>query len=218
MKPAELKKGLVDFFNDLCFYMFELNPRLPEPFFVTRLPWGGGLPPLPYFDVKPPILMILVLDDRYESLLSIHTKKVPIALHLMSQWCFNDVRVKKTWILRILDENRQVCHWECRVIFQICRDISSILHKRYSIYLNILKCQHKIFLSKTCLCYLNLQFPRNNPCVSNPKSKDAGVEKHELCYIYAMLKQHRLNSKSKGVQILKSTHEHFTIIGGKDNI
>ena len=53
---------------------------------------------------KPLILMILVLEDRYESPLSIDTKKVPVALHL--QWWFNDARVKKNWILRILDENR----------------------------------------------------------------------------------------------------------------
>ena len=49
--------------------------------------------------------MILVLEDRYESLLSIDTKKVPVALHLTSQLHFNDVRVTKNWILRILDEN-----------------------------------------------------------------------------------------------------------------
>ena len=51
--------------------------------------------------------MILVLEDGYESLLSIDTKKVPVALHLTSQWRYNDVRVTKNWILRILDENRQ---------------------------------------------------------------------------------------------------------------
>ena len=49
--------------------------------------------------------MILVLD-RYESPHSIDTKKVPVALHLTSEWRFNDVRVTKNWILRILDENR----------------------------------------------------------------------------------------------------------------
>ena len=49
--------------------------------------------------------MILVLEDRYESPLSIDTKKVLVALHLTSQWRFNDVRVTKNWILRILDEN-----------------------------------------------------------------------------------------------------------------
>ena len=50
--------------------------------------------------------MILVLDDRYESPLYIDTKKIPVALQLTSQWRFNDVRVTKNWILRILDENR----------------------------------------------------------------------------------------------------------------
>ena len=50
--------------------------------------------------------MILVLEDRYESPFSIGTKKVPVALHLMSQWRFNDVRITKNWILWILDENR----------------------------------------------------------------------------------------------------------------
>ena len=63
-----------------------INPRLPEPFFVTRLPKGGWLPPPPkIFAMKPPILMILVLEDRYEPLPSIDTKKVPVALHLTSQ-------------------------------------------------------------------------------------------------------------------------------------
>ena len=50
--------------------------------------------------------MILVLEDRYEFSLSIDIKKVQVAFHLTSQWRFNDVRVKKNWILRILDENR----------------------------------------------------------------------------------------------------------------
>ena len=61
------------------------NPRLPEPFFGTRLPKGGGYHPQ-IFAIKPPILMILVLEDRYESPLSIDTKNVPVALHLTSQW------------------------------------------------------------------------------------------------------------------------------------
>ena len=50
--------------------------------------------------------MILVLEDRYESPLSIDTKKVPVALPLTSQLRFHDVRVTKNWILPILDENR----------------------------------------------------------------------------------------------------------------
>ena len=40
--------------------------------------------------------MILVLEDRYESPLSIDTKKVPVALHLTSR--FNDVRVTENLI------------------------------------------------------------------------------------------------------------------------
>ena len=58
------------------------------------------------FAIKPPILIIVVLEDRYESPLSIDTKKVPVALHMTSQCRFHDVRVTKNWILRILDENR----------------------------------------------------------------------------------------------------------------
>ena len=61
----------------VCF----INPRLPEPFFVTRLPKRGGYHPSPYFFfIEPPIPMMLVLEDRYESPLSIDTKKVPVAL------------------------------------------------------------------------------------------------------------------------------------------
>ena len=52
--------------------------------------------------------MILVLKDRYESPLSIDTKKVPVALHLTSQWRFNDVRVMKNWIL---DEIGQISNF-----------------------------------------------------------------------------------------------------------
>ena len=49
--------------------------------------------------------MIWVLEDRYESPLSIDTKKVPVALRLTSQWRFSDVIVKKKWILQIYTEN-----------------------------------------------------------------------------------------------------------------
>ena len=55
-------------------FVKNVKPRLPEPFFVTRLPKGWlSLPWI--FAVKPPILMILVLGDRYESPLYIDTKK-----------------------------------------------------------------------------------------------------------------------------------------------
>ena len=47
------------------------------------------------FAIKSLILTILVLEDRYESPLSIDTKNVPVALHLTSQWRSNDVRVTK---------------------------------------------------------------------------------------------------------------------------
>ena len=47
--------------------------------------------------------MILLLEDRYESPLSIGTKKYPSFDVTMT---FYDVRVTKNWILRILDENR----------------------------------------------------------------------------------------------------------------
>ena len=85
--------------------MNSIIPRLPEPFFCNTSTEGGWLPPK-IFAIKTPILMILVLEDRYESPLSIDTKKVPVALHLTSQWRFNDVRVAKNSILRILNENR----------------------------------------------------------------------------------------------------------------
>ena len=49
--------------------------------------------------------MILELEDRFESFLSIDIKKVPVALHLTSQGRLNYVRVTKNWTLRILDEN-----------------------------------------------------------------------------------------------------------------
>ena len=52
--------------------------------------------------------MILVLEDRYEAPLSIDTKNIPVALHLMSQWYFNDVRVTKTRFLQFFTKNRLI--------------------------------------------------------------------------------------------------------------
>ena len=49
--------------------------------------------------------MIWVLEDRYESTLSIDTKKVQVVLRLMSQWQFNDLIVTKKQILQIFAEN-----------------------------------------------------------------------------------------------------------------
>ena len=46
--------------------------------------------------------MISVLEDRYESPLSIDTKKYQLPFI----WRYNDVRVTKNRILQILDENR----------------------------------------------------------------------------------------------------------------
>ena len=57
---------------------------LPELPFVTRLSKGGGGYYL-YFCCKPPILMIFVVEDRYESPFSIDTKIVPVGLHLTLQ-------------------------------------------------------------------------------------------------------------------------------------
>ena len=41
--------------------------------------------PYPFLEVFAVKLMILVLEDRYESPLSIDTEKVPVALHLTLQ-------------------------------------------------------------------------------------------------------------------------------------
>ena len=52
-------------------------------YFVYRRGW---LPPLSLdFCCKASDSYDLVLEDRYESLLSIDTKKVPVAVHLKSQ-------------------------------------------------------------------------------------------------------------------------------------
>ena len=57
-----------------------INPHLPEAFFVTRLPKGVvSTPPPPDFLYKALILMIWILEDRYESLPSIDTKNVQVA-------------------------------------------------------------------------------------------------------------------------------------------
>ena len=61
-------------------------PSSTEAIFCNTSTQGGWLPPPPWiFAIKPLILMILVLEDRYESPLSIDTKKVPVALQLTSQ-------------------------------------------------------------------------------------------------------------------------------------
>ena len=52
--------------------------------------------------------MIWVLEDRYESPLSIDTKKVPVALCLTLQCRFNDTIVTKKQILQIFAENMLV--------------------------------------------------------------------------------------------------------------
>ena len=76
------------------------------------------------------IRMILVLEDRYESFLFTDTENVPVAIHLTSQWHFNDVNVRKTGILRILDY-RPICQ-----ILGIC-DLMKYLIMKESNYYNI---------------------------------------------------------------------------------
>ena len=63
--------------------------------------------------------MLLVLEDTNEPPLSINAKKVPVTLHLTSQWHFYDVRVSKNCILRSFADIRPICQifakvlWEC---------------------------------------------------------------------------------------------------------
>ena len=57
--------------------LFSFNPRLQKIYFETRLT-KVVVTISPYiFAMKPPILMILVLEERYGSPLSIETKLVP---------------------------------------------------------------------------------------------------------------------------------------------
>ena len=74
-----------------------LNPL--KVFFVTRLPKEGWLLPLPIFLLsKRPIVMLLVLEDRYEPLLSVDTNNVPVDHHWTSQWL-------------TLDGQKTGCNW-----------------------------------------------------------------------------------------------------------
>ena len=59
-----------------------VNPRLPEPLFVTSLPYH---PSLDFRCKASDSYIILVLEDRYESPFSIDTKTVQVALHLTSK-------------------------------------------------------------------------------------------------------------------------------------
>ena len=61
--------------NDDCLgCCLHINPCLPKDIFVTQLPKGVVTTSLWIFTIKPPILMILVLNDGYRSLFSIKTK------------------------------------------------------------------------------------------------------------------------------------------------
>ena len=87
MLPFSIKR------NGFCFSTY-LNPCLPEPFSVTCLAKEGWLQPPPWiFATKPPGLMILVLEDSYEILLSI-----PKKYQLPFIWCHNDfLMMSKSW-------------------------------------------------------------------------------------------------------------------------
>ena len=62
------------------YFTSTINLRLPEQFFVIRLP-KGVITTLPTFSLK----MILVPVDRYRPHLSVGTKNVPVALYLRSR-------------------------------------------------------------------------------------------------------------------------------------
>ena len=91
-----------------------------------------------FFFVKPPILMILVLGDTYESPLSIDTKKVPVVLHLTSQRRFNDARVhKRLDFARVLDENRPNFKFSPKILGISDFDESCLLIVKGNDYYNI---------------------------------------------------------------------------------
>ena len=102
----------------ICSHMVaKLNPRLPEAFFVTCLPKGVVTTlSLDFRYNAPPILMILVLEDRYESPVSIDTKKVPVVFRLTSQWRFNDALVRKKRILQIFAENMLIFKFSPKIL------------------------------------------------------------------------------------------------------
>ena len=87
-------------------------PRLPEPFFVTCLPKGGGYHPLPRFS----LLSLRFLWFWYwrigMSLFFPLIQKSTSTLHLTSRWRFNDVRVTKKWIMPGICAEQQG-EWEC---------------------------------------------------------------------------------------------------------
>ena len=59
------------------------NLTLVYPSHVWDTSTEGGLPTTPSLDVCCKALTSYDFEDRFESLLSIDTKKVPVALHLM---------------------------------------------------------------------------------------------------------------------------------------
>ena len=63
--------------------------------------------------IQPPILLIMVLEDMYGPPFSIHTKKVPVALHLTLQWRLIESESQK------VDFTNMDFFSENRLIFQI---------------------------------------------------------------------------------------------------
>ena len=97
-----------------CFVFYSwLYLQRTDAVIVRELVLPGHHPPY-NVAVKPLILLILVLKGRYELLLSVDTKGVLIALHLMSQWCSNDVRVTKTYFLTGFTKINQFWQISCQ--------------------------------------------------------------------------------------------------------
>ena len=111
--------------------------------------------------------MILVLEDRYESSLSIDTKKVPVALHLTSQWRFNDVRVTKNWILRILYENTVKPLNFARDLISLILQVMKIREikypRKFKFYIDSNSKASRFAKLSTCKDGSNLQFAKLSP-------------------------------------------------------
>ena len=64
--------------------LIRINPHLPKVCFETRPP--KGMVTIPSLEFGCKVCDSYDFVDRYGPLLSIHTKNVPVSLHMTSQW------------------------------------------------------------------------------------------------------------------------------------
>ena len=151
--------------GDICSQLY-ISPRLPKVFLVTRLPkWVITTPPQ-IFAFKPPILMILVLEDRYWSLFSHSYQNSTSSLSFDITMTFLWPQSHKRQILQIFAENIYADFQNLPKILGICNfDIFSpflLIMKEnynYSIHKKFVEHSTNIFGSGAKINIVRWQLP-----------------------------------------------------------